>query len=509
VSEAELLQRGVVDLAAAVRAGEVTPVELVEAHVRRIEALQPQLNALVADRFEAALSEARAAQDEARAARPELAAHLPAKPLLGVPFTAKEMLAVRGLPATYGNAARRGRVAARDATVVARLRAAGAIPLGVSNVPEWGMWCETYNEVYGRTNNPYDLKRTPGGSSGGEGALVGAGGSPLGLGSDIGGSVRMPAAFCGVFGHKPTHGLLPLTGHHPVYVDRDWRHGHPGSPMISPYLAIGPLARCARDLMPLLRIMAGPDGTDPNAEPLPLGDPAAVQWAGRRVLLLPAPRIPRTRRTAPALRDAVAEAGAVFEAAGAAVGEAPSDLMQRAGDIWFAALQSVGGPSFTELLADGNDLRLLPEVAAALFGRGRYSWPALFFGIGERIGRQGGARLQAALAEGRRVARRFDQLVGDGGVLIAPVHPRPAPRHNEPALFPFDFLHTGFFNALRVPATAVPFGFGRSGLPLSVQVAAGRGNDHLAIAAAMLLEAVQPAWRPAAVPDSLVPEAAV
>jgi fatty acid amide hydrolase 2 len=486
MSQPELLELPVVELAALIRARALSPLELVDAHVRRIEAVQPRLNALAAGRFEAARREACAAERALGTSHDE-------KPLLGVPFTAKEMLAVAGMPLTFGCAGRRGRTADADATVVARLRAAGAIPLGVSNMPEWGMWYETYNEVYGRTNNPYDVARTPGGSSGGEGALVGAGASPLGIGSDIGGSVRMPAAFCGVYGHKPTHGLLPLTGHHPVYA----AGSDAALPRRSPFLSLGLLTRSARDLMPLLRIMAGPDGSDPNAEPLPLGDPQRVDWRGRRVLLLPAPRIARARRTGPELQRAVRMAGRTLEAHGATIDEAPADLLRDAGDVWFAALQSVGGPGFTELLTAGAGMRLLPELAAALFGRSRYSWTALFFCIGERVGRRNERALQRALAQGRRVASAFASLTGDDGVLVAPVHPRTAPRHNAPVLAPFDFLYTAVFNALRVPATAVPAGFDARGLPLSVQVVARRGNDHLTIAAALALEAALPPWRPA------------
>jgi fatty acid amide hydrolase 2 len=492
--ESELLQLPAMELAAAIRNGVVTPREVVDVHIACAERVNGRINALVADRFEDARREADAALRELRASGdPDLLAD--SKPLLGVPFTVKEMIAVEGMPMTFGCRSRLGHRATRDASVVERLRRAGAIPLGVSNMPEWGMWVETYNGVYGRTNNPHDIRRTAGGSSGGEGALVAAGASAFGIGSDIGGSVRMPAAFCGTFGHKPSNGLLPLTGHYPVHADgvEDAGSARPRSP----YLAIGPLTRSARDIMPLLRVMAGPDGSDPNTDELALDDPGAVSWRGRRVLLLPAPAIRRTRRAATDLRVAVRDAGTVLEGLGAAVEEAPADLLAAAGDSWFAALQSVGGPGFAASLASGGQFRLLPELAAAVAGRGRYSWPALFFCIAERVGTRNPASLERALAEGRRLGRRYDELVGGDGVLIAPVHPRPAPRHNEPVLFPFDFLYTAVFNALRVPVTVVPTGFDAARLPLAVQVAARRGNDHLTVAAALALEAAGPAWRPA------------
>ena len=476
------------EIAAGIRSGRFSAAEVVEAHIRRIEVVNPCLNALVADRFEAARAEARTADRELRASGPG-----GDRPLLGVPFTVKEMIAVDGMPLTFGCRSRVGIVAGRDATVVARLRAAGAIPLGVTNVPEWGMWFESYNSVYGRTRNPWDPGRTPGGSSGGEGAIVGAGGSAFGVGSDIGGSVRMPAAFCGTYGHKPGSGLLPLTGHYPIYADGD----RVGPQRKSPYLAIGPLTRSARDIPLLLRVMAGPDGVDPNACAMAMGDADAVEWRDRPVVLLPAPDIARARRASPDAQRVVRRAGRILEERGAAVTEAPPALLRRAGDAWFAALQSVGGPAFTEVLGGADGVRLLPEIAATLFGRGRYSWPALFFCIGEAIGRKGEAGLRRALAEGEAIRGAFTRLTGEDGVLIAPVSPRAAPRHNEPALFAFDFLYTAVFNSLRVPATAAPMGFDGDGLPLAVQVAAARGNDHVTIAAAMALEDATGPWRPA------------
>ena len=470
------------------RRRELSPVELLEAHIRRVEAVNPVLNCVIAERFDAARMEARAAEREYGSTSTP-------RRLLGVPFTVKEMIEVGGMPLTFGSRVRSGRQGESDATVVARLRTAGAIPLGVTNVPEWGMWFESYNDVYGRTNNPWDVRFTPGGSSGGEGAAVGAGASVFGVGSDIGGSVRMPAAFCGVYGHKPTTGMLPLTGHYPVYAGgRD-----SGIPKRAPYVTIGTMTRSAGDIAPLMRTMAGRDGTDPNAEPVAFLDPARVDWRGRRVLLLRSPQVRRAARTAPELSGAVERAGALLAERGAAVEEAPEQLIRHAGDIWFAALQMVGGSSFTEVLTEGRGMLLELEVARTLLGMGRYSWPALFFCMGERVGRKKERALRSALREGRRLAARYRELLGQDGVLVLPVHPHTAPRHNAAVLRPFDFLYTAAFNALRVPATAAPCGFDARGLPLAVQFTSARGNDHLTIAAAAVVEDAMPSWRPAPV----------
>ncbi len=189
-------------LAAAIARGEVSAVEAVEASIARIEAVNGKLNAVVVKRYDAARAEARAA-DERRARGEALG------PLHGVPITVKECFDLVGTPATYGLPSRAQTLATEDDPYIQRLRAAGAIIVGKTNVPQLLLYIESDNPLYGRTNNPWNLERTPGGSSGGQAAIIAAGGSPLGLGSDIGGSIRVPSAFCGVVGMKPTAGRIP------------------------------------------------------------------------------------------------------------------------------------------------------------------------------------------------------------------------------------------------------------------------------------------------------------
>src|SRR4051812_8578005 len=199
-------------LAAAIRRGEVTAREVVDAHIALLERAQPRIGAIACDRFELAREEADAADERVKAASdPD---DLP--PLLGVPCTIKESMAVAGMPNSAGLVARREHISTDTAPPVPRVIDAGGIPLGVTNTSEMTMWIESVNRVYGRTSNAYDPKRTAGGSSGGEGAAVGSGGSPFGLGSDIAGSIRIPAFFNGVFGHKPSVGVVPLSGQFPV-----------------------------------------------------------------------------------------------------------------------------------------------------------------------------------------------------------------------------------------------------------------------------------------------------
>ncbi|MGB0641354.1 MAG: amidase, partial [Myxococcota bacterium] len=251
-------------LTKALQSQAVTPTELLDAHIQRIEQINPIINGLIADRFEAAREEAKSASLELLKGPNE------AKPLLGIPCTIKEFIGVKGMPQTGGLLWRKEVTADGDATVVERLRAAGAIIMGSTNIPEGGLWMETYNSIYGRTLNPWNVKRTPGGSSGGEGALVSSGCSPFGIGSDVGGSIRIPAAFCGVVGHKPTGGLVPNTGHFP-----EGSLGVDGGR----FLSVGPLTRSVDDAWTILKIIAGTDGKDPCMKEFSLGTPSEVAFS--------------------------------------------------------------------------------------------------------------------------------------------------------------------------------------------------------------------------------------
>ena len=290
---AAIIERSARDLAAAIRARELSAREVVEAHAWRLHTCQPRTNALACDRFADALAEAEAADERIAAAGS--GDELP--PFLGVPCTVKESIALRGMPNCAGMVALRDRRAETTAPAAQRLIDAGFIPLGVTNTSELTMWIESVNRVYGRTRNAYDPRRTAGGSSGGEGAAVGSGGSPVGLGSDIAGSIRVPAFFNGVFGHKPSPGLVPNTGQFPSTAGE-----------AAFMLTLGPLVRHAEDLMPVTRIVSGPDGEDARCVERELGDPATVDLAGVRVLLADDASLVPARRELREARDRAADA---------------------------------------------------------------------------------------------------------------------------------------------------------------------------------------------------------
>jgi fatty acid amide hydrolase 2 len=476
----DLLRQSGTALARLIRSRAVSSREVVEAHIARIERVNPRLNAMVWPRFDEARAEADRADARLRTAAPE---ELP--PFHGVPCSIKEAIALTGMPQTSGLVARVGQRATRDATGTARLRAAGAIPLGVTNTSELCMWMESSNRVYGRTRNPYDPERIVGGSSGGEGAIVGAGGAPFGLGADIGGSIRMPAFFNGVFGHKPTGGLVPNTGNFPL------AHG-----AALRYLTTGPLARRAEDLWPLLRILAGPDGEDGGCRALPLGDPAAVRVGDLDVLVLEENgRVPVSAE----LKQALWRAVDALARRGARVRRANFPAFAEAFDIWATLLGAAGGPSFAELMGEGTAVRPYRELLRWALGRSPHTFPAIMLAALERIAELMPARQERARALGAQLQVDLARELGPRGVLLYPPYPTTAPRHHAPLWPPFNWVYTAIFNVMLLPVTVAPLGLDGEGLPLGVQIAAVEGNDHLTVAVAQALEEAFGGWVPPSV----------
>jgi fatty acid amide hydrolase 2 len=473
-----LTTRSATALAAAIRAGETTAREVVDAHIAVLERVNPVVNAVVAERYDAARAEAAAA--DAQIATTSDRAELP--PLLGVPCTIKESIALAGMPNSTGLVARAEIRASETAPAAQRLIDAGAIPLGVTNTSELCMWIESNNRLYGRTSNPYDPSRIAGGSSGGEGAAVGSGGSPIGLGSDVGGSIRGPAYFNGVFGHKGSPGLVPMTATYP-----------PAAGEVMRMVANGPLARRAEDLMPLMRLLSGPDDGDPSTHDAPvLGDPASVSLEGMRVV------IAEDGFVSPIARDVLAareRAAGALAAAGARVERVS---MRSLRTIFEPYLMSLGdGDRTLEELIVGEGA--LPFRWRAMVARGGpHTLPTrLLLGAERLSARTPGRRLQRAIEAGRAFADELAATIGDG-VMLHPPYPNVAPRHGR-TVGRLWWVHPMIvFNLAALPVTEVPLGLGREGLPVGVQVAAGPGCDHVSIAVALELERVFGGWTPPA-----------
>ena len=476
-----LTLRSATELARAIRAKEVSAREVVQAHVDRLHARQPRTNALARDRFADALNEADAAD-----ARIAASAGKDLPPFLGVPCTVKESIAVQGMPNCAGLVALKDRRADTNAPAVQRLVDAGFIPLGVTNTSEMTMWIESVNRVYGRTRNAYDPHRTAGGSSGGEGAAVGSGGSPVGLGSDIGGSIRVPAFFNGVFGHKPSPGLVPNTGQFPSTAGE-----------AAFMLTIGPLTRHAEDLMPVTRIIAGPDGQDERCVARELGDPAAVDLSALRVLLADDASLLPARKELREARDAAARS---LEERGARCERVSLKQLRRALEIYLAALGDGAGTSLSELLEEAGVQPRGPRPwTEAARGHGDHTLPTLITLTLERLNRyMPAARTQKAVAAAHALREEVGAVLGDDGILLHQPHPRVAPRHGATVGRAWVLTPAAVFNLLGLPVTQVPLGLNPRGLPLGVQVAAADGNDHLTVAAALALERRFGGWIPPA-----------
>ncbi|WP_421717637.1 amidase [Algiphilus sp.] len=467
------LRSSATEMAEALRQGRVTARRLVDLHIARIEAVNPRLNAVVVARFDAARAEADAADARRAAADPDTV--LP--PLLGVPCTLKENFAFAGLPQTSGLVQRARRIAEQDAPTVGRLRAAGAIPLCTTNVPELCMWMETHNRLYGRTNNPYDPRRIVGGSSGGEGAIVGAGGAPFGLGADVGGSIRFPAFFNGVFGHKPTPGIVPNSGQMP----------EPQGAM-NRNCVTGPISRRAGDLWPLMRILAGADGRDPECHGRLTGDPATVDLSALPVVSIVDDGRHRVQRD---LRHAQAGAAQWLGEQGGGLRHIRPASLRHAFEIWSTLMQEAGPEAFAAQLGEGTPIAVGRELLKWSLRRSPHTLPALALAGAEKLPMP--RRRFLRMAESLR--QELLDAIGDG-VLLYPPYSSPAPRHNVPMLRVFHFAYCGLFNVLGFPSTAVPLGLNARGLPLGTQVIAAPGRDHVCVAVAEALEQGFGGWVP-------------
>jgi len=347
----EITRRGAAELARSIAAGELSSSETVAAHIARIEEVDPRLNAMVVPRFDEARREAAEADERLAGARwgdgPALG------PLHGVPITIKESLHMAGTPSTGGLPARRHHRAERDAPLVALLREAGAIVLGKTNVPELLLYLEADNPLYGRTLHPERDDRSPGGSSGGEGAIIAAGGSPLGLGTDLGGSIRIPAHVCGIHGLKPTSGRLTVTRTFDIEL-------FPGQRAILDIA--GPLARRVEDLTLAMEVLlsGGHRSVDPLFPCVPLGDPGAVRLDGLRVAWYADDGY---LRPAPALRRVVEEAARALEERGAVVKPWRPPEVRRAMDLYFGLLSADGAAWARDLLrSEGRHDRRVKDL---------------------------------------------------------------------------------------------------------------------------------------------------
>jgi amidase len=448
-----LLGSSAVEMARMVREKKISAVELVRAHLERIEALNPKLNAVVQ-------IAARRAREEARRADEALARGEIKGPLHGVPFTLKDAIETEGVISTGGTAGRRSFVPAEDATVVKRLRAAGGILLGKTNCPEFGWAWESDNLTYGRTNNPYDLSLSPGGSSGGESAIIASGGSPFGLGSDAGGSVRFPAHCTGIASIKPTSGRVPRTGHFPGpggTLDAIWQ--------------IGPLARYVEDLNLILRIISGPDWRDAAVVPMPLGEPVQVDLKKLRVAFFTHNGIVApTEEIAGVIRKAAVElSNEVVQ-----VHEARPPAIEQTYAIYLKLFSADGGEGLEGLIKSAGTTEVHPLMKRVLeIQRANAATMAEFSALV--------ARWDAFKSSMLSFMRGYDAI-------LSPVCSFPGMVHGSTYQRLPSFSYTMTYNLTGWPAAVVRGGTAANGLPIGVQIAARPWREDVALAIAQRLE---------------------
>jgi amidase len=440
-----ILSLSAVQLAAVIRKDEVTSEDAVRAYLDRIDAVNPRLNAVVQLRRDAAIAEARAADRVPPEKR---------RALHGVPITIKDSLDVAGIISTGGTQGRAKYIPPHDATVVARLRAAGAIVLGKTNTPDLTMSFETNNLVYGRTNNPFDVARTPGGSSGGAAAIVAAGGSPLDIGSDTGGSIRVPSHFCGITGIKPTAGRVSRAGHIIDFTGPAESLTH-----------IGPLARHVEDLALALSIIAGPDNIDPHTVTAPLGDYKKISVRNLRVATFTKlGSLEPTPETATCVERALKE----LEKAGCKHTTVEIPGADDVYAVYTGLIWGDGGAGMARILA---------------------RWGTTESPLFERIK----AATNLSSADYSAQYEKFDswrssllRLFADYDVLICPVNGGPAPLHgtfSRPAA-----AYTQLFDLTGWPSTVIRAGTSPEGLPLGIQCVAHPWREDISLAVADHLE---------------------
>jgi len=448
-----------------IRSKKISPVEIIELHLRRIEALQPKLNAFVH-------LDSEGAREQARAAESSVLRGAQLGPLHGVPLTIKSCIDVAGWPCPAGSLLRKDYVANQDAPLVSRWKAAGAILLGNTNTPEFLMAYETDNRLTGKTSNPWNLAHSAGGSSGGEAAAIAAGCSAGGVGSDGGGSIRVPAHFCGICGLKPTPGRVPATGHFP-----------PGAGAFSWIGVVGPMARTIADVRLLFEVIAGPDPGDALSAPVPSRAYREGELRGMRIGIL----------ESDALGIATAETRTAVERAAKSVGERDFtvepfrlDGLDHALDLWWFFFGPVIGNLIRQSVA-GREAHISPMLLEYL----SYTTSGNSITLDQ---------FTKACTDRDLLRAEILRQMRDTPVLLSPVSISPAFRHGQGNYHP----GTGYRDTMRFsqwlnltgfPGASVPVGVSSEGLPIGVQVIGRPFEDELVLAVAEALEQARGPWQ--------------
>lgn len=454
----ELLLQPLRSLATAIQSGQLTSVQLVTMFLSRIDEVNPKLNAVVHFNGDTALKHAAKADADLKLGNLK-------GPLHGVPITIKDSLDTFDEVTTWGTLGRKDVRPGADATCVARLREAGAILMGKTNTPEFTLSFKTDNLVYGRTNNPFDIARTSGGSSGGAAAIVAARGSPLDLGTDTAGSIRLPAHFCGVAGIKPTSGRVPCTG-----------NSLPTSGLLAPLTQVGPIGKCVDDLIMTLPLISGADFCDPHAVDAILRDPHDTNIKQLRFAFHTDNGIATPGKE---VADTVTNAVRLLADHDMHCSEQRPSGLEMAGLILARLFAADGGAMIEQLLEDSGTEQPSPGIASTL------------------------ERRRATKLDNREFANLISlwhnfksSMLGffeDFDVLLCPVNADVAVRHSEEI---GGYLYTGAYNLTGWPGVVIRAGTSSEGLPIGIQILARPWREDLALGVASWLESHLPVFDP-------------
>lgn len=476
-----ILFKSATKLADMIRKKQITSEEVVSAFIERCKEVNPYVNAVIEPRYEVALREARGIDKMIKSTDRTPEELEQEYPLLGIPLTIKESIAVEGMSNDCGTVYTNRNPAKKDAAIVRQARAAGAIPIAVTSTPQLCMNWETYNNVIGVTMNPYDPKRTTGGSSGGESALISSAASLIGLGSDMAGSLRLPPMFTGIYGHKPSPRLLSIEGHIPDCLDSDFEE----------YFTLGPLTRYAEDLALMLKVLKKSGSPDiPFDKPVDVstlkfyymeGDGSNVSDSiGRDVKMA----MHKTREYLKQTYNI----------------EAKPLNIKNIEHMWEISVRVLMNISHVRnIYTDPNNpkqwVSIWPEIIKKMFGLSNNNFFSVCYGpLKKFFDALPRSYYKNLLTKFEDIKTEFETILSDDAVLLFPTFPHPAHLHYRVY---YKFLNCGYltmFNALGLPVTACPIEMSKKGLPVGIQIAANRYKDHLTVAVAKEFEKAFGGW---------------
>ncbi|XP_017783292.1 PREDICTED: fatty-acid amide hydrolase 2-A-like [Nicrophorus vespilloides] len=480
----EVLLYSACRLSRMIRNRELSCEYVVTAYINRIKEVNPIINAVSDERFIEALDESKSIDLFLKNTKISLDKLENLKPFLGVPITFKESCGVKGLSMSAGSCPRKDIKASEDSEAVRRLKLAGFIPLLVTTVPEYCVSLETINLLTGCTRNPYNIRRTSGGSSGGEGALIGSGSSVVGLGTDLAGSIRIPCLFNGIYGHKTTSNAVPYTGFYPDSSDNRTYE----------YYSIGPMTRYVEDLKPLLKIISGPEGSNLKLDQKVDLTELKVLYSNSEYNLFGIPKVQKE------IRDGINEArNFLISNYQMETEEIKIQDLKKGFEISAMMFMSLKGmPKFLQDPQNPKEeANLFVEILKNILGRSRFSLYLLMTIVFYRYnGFMPRKHLPFYQEKLETLKKAFLESLGDNGIFVYPTFPSSAFRHYQVFTRMYGVCYSMIFNVMGCPSTQIPIGFDKHGMPIGLQIVAGPNQDRLCLAVAEELSKHFGGWVP-------------